>query len=80
MQGLTPGNLTMMEKGEGHATGSTWILANRVHTCTAEAVILVAALVTCRTKAGAPSDQGICWADPLDLDAQRSFADPVSHT
>lgn len=39
LQGSTTGNVTVIEQGEGLSTTSTWISANKVPTCRAQAVV-----------------------------------------
>ena len=75
LQGSVTKNL-WQRNGEGIAATIIPIFEEWAHTCSAQVVIPTAALLTCRTRSGAQSEQGTCsCTDWSDLDPQtRNFA------
>lgn len=62
---------------DGLATVNTWSMADRVHTCKAQAVMQTSGFVHLQNQAGVQADQGTQWSlDLSDSDPQMSFVDP----
>ena len=62
---------------DGLATVNPWSMADRVHTCKAQAVMQTSGSVHLQNHAGVQPNQGTQWSPDLsESDPQMSFVDP----